>query len=526
MNNPDMQSSMPAADQPNHARGDEANWGPASEPGQGGAAPGGVEQAEAQRGAAAIPLYVDLDGTLITTDILWESLISLVRHQPWQLWRVPLWGLKGRAYLKQRLAEHAVLDPASLPYRAAVLELIEQARADGRPVHLATATHEHVAERVAEHLGVFDDVLATRPGHNLKGRAKLEAIQGRQPGVAFDYVGDSHADLSVWAGAQQSYVAAPSKRIMRAAQRQAIDLHPVGQPRGAALRQLPRTLRVHQWVKNVLVFVPLAVSHSIVQLDKLWLAIAAFFAFSFTASGVYIINDLLDAPDDRHHARKRHRPFAAGTLSVPTGLALGAGVFAIAGALSALALPAEFGLILLGYLVLTTLYSTVLKRKVLVDVLCLAGLYTVRIIAGGVAVDVPPSTWLLAFSMFLFLNLAFVKRYCELLQLREDGAEQTLGRGYLTADLSVVRTLGISSGFLSVLVLSMYMNSDAVQQLYSTPALLWLTAPVLLYWIARMWLLAERRQLDEDPVLFAIRDRLSLAAAATVAGVALAAWFV
>lgn len=453
-----------------------------------------------------VPLCVDLDGTLIATDLLWESLIGMIRKRPMDAARLPFWLLEGRATLKRRIAERVALDVQTLPYRAEVIDFLKDEKTLGRRLVLATAADRRLAERVAAHLGLFDEVIATDDGRNLKGREKLAALQERFGASGFDYLGDSPADLPIWEGAREALLV----RTSRDMERRAAAVRPPSRVfeggRGGP-KALFKALRPHQWAKNVLVFVALIAGHQIFQLDLLLRSGLAFLAFCFAASAVYILNDLLDLEADRRHPRKRKRPFASGAASIPAGIAM---VVALLGATTALAalLPLQFVGLLVLYLLLTTAYSTYLKRKVMIDVICLAGLYTLRILAGGAATSIVISPWLAAFSMFLFLSLAFAKRYTEL-SASAGPLDMIPGRGYLTSDIELIRSLGPTSGYLCVLVLCLYLNSPDVRVHYQRPEILWLACPLLLYWISRVWVLANRRLLDDDPVVFALRDRVS-----------------
>jgi 4-hydroxybenzoate polyprenyltransferase/phosphoserine phosphatase len=470
--------------------------------------------------AAATPVYVDLDGTLIASDLLWESLFELLRRDPLVAARLPAWLARGKANLKQQIADRVDLDVATLPYREEVLAYLRRCRDEGRPIVLATASDARLARAIAAHLGLFDHVIATEGGVNRKGAAKLEAIRAHRGPGAFDYIGDSTADLPLWAAARRAVVARPSRRLVDAVRRSGKEAEIVAGP-SRGLKPWLKAMRPHQWAKNVLIFVPLLMAHVATQPAYLAPALAAFGAFCLAASAVYVLNDLLDLRSDRRHPHKRARPFASGQLGIPQGLALMVTLLAGAVALGLL-LPWKFGALLLAYMVLTTAYSVVLKRKLMVDVLCLAGLYTLRILAGGAATAIPISPWLMAFSMFFFLSLAFAKRYTEL-DATELAEGRISGRGYLAADIELVRSVGPTSGYLAALVLCLYINSPDVRGLYQRPWMLWLVAPLLLYWITRLWFLAQRQELPHDPVLFAIRDRHSYVVGLLVALILLAA---
>lgn len=455
------------------------------------------------------PLFVDLDGSLIHSDSMWESLVLLAKHHPIDLLRLPLWLGRGLAQAKQRIAQRNIPDAAMLPYRADVLEFLKEQKQAGRKVYLATASDQRMARAVADHLGIFDGIVASEGTENLKGERKLAAIRriAEDAGEGgFDYIGDSPADLPLWRAARNAYVAGQSPRLLARAGSVCTPKQVFGTTDGIR-RPLVRALRPEHWVKNVLLFIPVLLAHQFHR-QGLTLAALAFVAFSLCASAIYILNDLSDIESDRHHPRKRSRPFAAGALSIPFGLLTTAALLATAFGLSGALLPGKFTLMLLGYLLLTSGYSLWLKNIMLVDVMLLAILYTYRILAGGVAVDVPISIWLLAFSMFLFLSLAFVKRYTELLMVEQAAGHRAVGRNYHIGDLRIIESVGPSCGYMAVLVFALYLN-EAVTHLYQRPKFLWLICPILLYWITRIWFVARRRVLTDDPLVFALRDRVS-----------------
>ena len=468
------------------------------------------------------PLYVDLDGTVLATDLLYESFVSAFKASPWVALQSVGWLAQGRAHLKEQLAARASIDVATLPYREDVIAFLRDERARGRRIVLTTASWITLAQAVARHLGLFDEVLATSQAGNLKGEAKALRIAQLSPAGCFDYLGDSAADLHVWRHCRHAYVVDTTYRISRRIP-QGIDVKRVFRPEGTASggRAAIRALRPHQWAKNLLLFVPLVTAHRLVEAPALISAAWAFAAFCLVASGAYILNDLLDLPADRAHPSKRLRPFASGELGIPEGLVMLAGCLLAAAGVATM-LPPLFRAALATYLALTVAYSLVLKRMSIVDVLSLAGLYTLRIVAGTFAIAAALSFWLLAFAMFIFFSLALVKRYAELAAL-EDAATHAPGRGYAGRDLEVVLAIGTASAMVSALVLALYINGETAKELYKRPEVLWLLCPTLLYWISRIWLLAARGQMHEDPVLFAVHDRASWIAAGVALAVMMAA---
>lgn len=457
---------------------------------------------------ADIPLVVDLDGTLVLTDTLHESALLLLRGGPHRALSLPLWLSAGKARLKREIANRVDLDVACMPYHDELVAWIGAERERGRRVVLATAADEKVARAISAHLGLFDEVIASDGAVNRSAHQKAALLVEKFGERGFDYAGNSADDLPVWERARRAIlVSAPSAVRRAAAELSEIEREFAG-PSGG-LREWIKALRLHQWMKNLLLFLPLLGAHQIFDPELLIKAIVALFAFGFCASSVYVVNDLIDLESDRHHPRKRKRPFAAGLLSPLTGVAVAAALLAMAFAVAAwvgTAFIAWLGV----YFALTVTYTFWLKRKEIVDALSLAALYTLRIIAGGAAVGLAASFWLLAFSMFLFLSLAFVKRYSELQVMLERGRVEAKGRGYRIEDLPLIQTLGVVAGFAAVLVLALYINGDSVLRLYSRPEVMWLTVPILLYWITRVWIKTHRGLMHDDPVLFALKDRISV----------------
>ena len=469
--------------------------------------------------AASRPLCVDLDGTLIKTDTLLESLLRLVKLRPLQALRAPLWLLRGRAHLKREVGARVELDVTALPYHAELLEYLRSERATGRRLLLVSAADEAIVRRVADHVGIFDDVVASDGAVNLKGIHKRARLTEMFPVEGYDYAGNDTSDLAVWEGACGAIVVNASPRLTR---RSPVPVMRVFAPERVGLRVMAKAMRLQHWVKNLLVFVPVVMAHQLQNPAIMLDALLAFLSFGLCASGIYVINDLLDLEADRRHSSKRRRPFASGALSLQAGMALAPLLLLGSIAIGMTLRPAFFATLLL-YVVLTVSYSVRIKDIAILDVVVLAGLYTIRVIAGSGATGVPPSPWLLAFSLFFFFSLALVKRYSELDALRQSPDGPKTARGYRAGDREQVASLGSASGYIAVLVLALYINSDAVVGLYRQPILLWMICPLLLYWISRVWLLAHRGEMHEDPVVFAIRDRVSYAVGACVALVLFAA---
>jgi 4-hydroxybenzoate polyprenyltransferase/phosphoserine phosphatase len=471
---------------------------------------------------ANAPLIVDLDGTLTPTDTLVESLVKVVKQSPLNLLRLPLWLMKGRASFKEEIANHAGIAAERLPYREPLLDYLREEKQKGRQIVLATAAHQSIADGVAKHLGLFDQILATEAGRNLKGKVKLQAIQ-EKVGNIFVYAGDSHADLPIWKAAQAAVLVDVSASTADTVRRNVV-IEREFQVDRAGLSVWLRALRVHQWLKNLLLFVPLLTAFSFFDIAKLTAMVVAFLAFSFAASATYMVNDLWDLENDRAHPRKRLRPFASGRLPILNGLVVAASALLLGFAL-AFTVSKGFVLMLLLYLALTSAYSWVLKEYVLIDVLMLSLLYTLRILAGSAAIGVATSTWLLAFSVFIFLSLALVKRCAELVSLAQNGAAATRGRDYRVTDLAVLWPLGVGAALSAVVVFGLFISAPETQGRYRTPYLLWLVAIGLIYWLARLWVKTSRGVMYDDPLVYAIKDRGSRMTVFAMIAVMLAAHF-
>jgi len=453
------------------------------------------------------PLVVDLDGTLIKTDLLVESVCSLLRQEPLTLFGLPIWLLKGRAHLKREIARRVQLDPALLPYRTELLGYLRAEHNKGRSIILATASDERLARQVADHLKLFDMVLASDGITNFAAERKRERLVAQFGEKSFDYVGNESRDLAVWSFARKAIVVNPDPRLKRAVAKFAL-FESLFQERGPTVREYLSALRPQQWLKNVLIFIPLFAAHLFTDPLLVVRTVVAFMAFCCCASSGYLINDLCDLSADRHHPSKRLRPFASGRLPLVYGLAIAPALLVVGCLLSWLLSWWSVGFLLL-YFTLTIAYSLRLKKVVLLDVFLLATFYTLRIIAGGLAAAVPLSVWLLAFSMFLFLSLAFVKRYAELVIMRSVDGDRAKARSYELSDAELLAFKGTASGYAAVLVLSLYIASGQIKLLYATHQVLWLVCPLLLYWIGYVWFVAHRGLMHHDPLVFAVRDRTS-----------------
>jgi 4-hydroxybenzoate polyprenyltransferase len=451
-------------------------------------------------------IVVDLDGTLVLTDTFAATLLEALRKYPLRFVNVIAALRKGRAACKSAAASLGPLDITSLPYNEPLLEYLRQQKAGGRRIILATGADTSIAHGVACHLGIFDEVIASERGRNVTGDEKVRAIRERIGNTPFTYAGNSRSDLRVWRQSQSAILVGAPASYARDLRRAGIDVqHEIGN-RHIDWKASLQCLRLHQWAKNMLVFMPIILGHHIWSLKLEWQAIIAFLAMSFSASALYVVNDLLDLQADRVHPSKRQRPLASGALSVEAGLVIAAVMVIVALLLGAF-LPTQARLLLAAYAGASLSYSLKLKRMLFVDVVSLALLYAVRVLYGGAATGISISVWTLAFSLFLFTSLAVVKRLTELRKLTVGAAGMQEYRGYKDVDANQLSSLAAAAGYVAVLVLALYINSPEVTVLYSRPQGLWVLCPVLIYWISRVTLIANRGHLNDDPVAFALKDR-------------------
>jgi 4-hydroxybenzoate polyprenyltransferase len=451
------------------------------------------------------PLCVDLDGTLIQTDSLYEMALLYLKKYPWGFFSLLVWLVKGRSYLKERLAFKAPLCVDVLPYNRKLLDWLRAEYAKGRQIYLVTAAHQQVAEAIAKHLNIFSGVFGSRAGVNLKASKKRAFLEKQFGFRKFDYAGNSAADLNVWPAARKAILVNCSQAVSRQC-KTPVD-RVFGGPKNA-LKTFLKAIRVHQYSKNFLIFLPALLGHKFLDFSLIPSLLWAFLAFCFLASSVYLWNDLLDLDADRRHAKKSKRPLAAGMLSIPFAVILAAGFFLVAVIIST-KLPWSFRMIMGFYYGMTVLYSFWLKRLSLVDIFVLSCLYSLRVFAGMALIPGPYSPWLLLFAFFFFTSLAFVKRYAELHTQAGQEGQKIPGRSYKAEQRPMMAIFGVSSGYLSVFILALYLNSPQAVSLYQTPDLLYLICVFLLYWISRVWLKAALGEMDEDPVLFALKDKSS-----------------
>jgi len=451
-----------------------------------------------------IPLCVDLDGTLARTDFLFESFFILLRIDPWVLLRLPIWLLKGKAYLKAKIASRVDMVGTHYPINETVADYIREQRPRRQTV-LVTGSHQSIAEAVAEKTGLFDVVQGSDEQRNLTSTRKRAWLEERYGKDGFDYIGNDNDDLNVWPAARNALVVSRPNGI---AQRAGIEFSKVFELPAIHWRDIASLLRVHQWSKNALIMVPFFLDHRFGDMAALMSILLAFLAMSLLASMTYIFNDLLDLQADRLNRTKAKRSLPSGRIPIAWGLAAMV-ILASLVMVVMIFLPMGFNLALLAYLVLTVTYSMVLKQRAIIDVGMIAALHTLRVIAGTLAIQAEWSFWLLAFSMFIFFSLAMAKRVAELLNLEASGRKSTVGRAYQVSDLPVLMASGVSTGYLSVLIVALYINSDKVLTNYAVPEILWFVCPVLMYWVGRLWMITARGLMHEDPIVFALRDRVS-----------------
>ena len=471
---------------------------------------------------AVLPLAVDLDGTLVRADTLHEGLIARVRQGPREAWQALAALAGGKAAFKRHVAERAPMDPALLPYDAGLLEYLRRQHAGGRRLGLFTAADQSIADGVASHLGLFEVVRGSDGRRNLAGPAKAAAIEAAF-GPAYAYAGDSAADVPVFQGARQVVLAGAMAKV-GAVLPEGITVEARFVHEHAGPGVWARAMRVPHWAKNALVFVsPLLGAHWAQSLGP---AMLLFVLMGALASATYLLNDALDLSADRQHPTKRHRPMAAGVIPVRDGLLVAGVLMVVALGLGALLLPRAASLCLGAYLVVTVLYSTAFKRMPMLDITVLAGLFTLRILAGNGIMAQPVSPWLLTFSMLFFLGLAATKRFAELDRVMRmgDRTGPATVRGYGAPDLPVLLATGVASGIAAIAVFMVYLVSDQYpRDVYADPGMLWGIMPVLLIWTLRMWHLCVHGRLREDPVVFATTDRVSWMLGAAALGVLLLA---
>lgn len=464
-----------------------------------------------------LPLVVDLDGTLTQADTLHETLLDLIKRSPGCLVLIPYWLCRGKAYFKEQIAIRAQLNVDLLPFNKEFVQWLQEEKTKGRYLILCTAANKKIAEIVSKKINLFDEIISSDDKTNIAGDAKAALLNQRFGSKRYDYAGNSKVDLRVWKHANTGVVVTNSQILINKA-KVLTQISKVFQVKKNSLLDYAKFIRLHQWLKNLLLFVPIIAAHELSNTHKWTLLIAAFFSFSLCASFVYILNDLFDVENDRNHPKKCERLLANGQISIPRATLIAICLLLLS-IIIAMYLAPEFQLCLLVYFSVTCLYTIVVKRVAIFDCLVLAFLYTLRIISGVVLVGDPLSFWLLAFSLFLFLSLAFVKRYAELALGIHRADRNISGRGYITSDAPLIQIMGVVAGYISVLILALYLNSEAVLKLYRSPQTIWFGVCILLFWISWVWMQAQRGKMNDDPLIFAIKDRASVMSGVLFMGV-------
>jgi len=460
------------------------------------------------------PLIVDLDGTILKTDTLFEGLAKLIKQNFLFVFLLPFWLCQGKLKFKNKISKYALPNFQLLPLNSEFVSFVRDEKAKNRTVILATASTERYAKAFAEELGIFDDVLSSSETVNLKSKAKLSAILSKYE--EFDYAGDSSADEPLFKLARRSHLVNATPRLINKYGAQ--ESITVWGERKETLKDWVSQLRIYQWVKNFLLFVPVFVSHQYIDASSIVTTFLGFISIGLLASSTYVLNDILDLDSDRLHARKKSRPFASGKISIKNGVVCG-GILFVASLILAASISTNYLLILLCYLVTTLAYSLYLKSYALIDTIILAGLYTIRIVAGTILIEVDLSFWLLAFSMFTFYSLALVKRCSEISSLRDEGKLSASGRDYHIGDYNLLQSFGVGSALLALLTLMFYIENSFQADFYNEPQLLWFILPAFAYFFMRIWLKTSRSEMHDDPIVFALKDKGSLITVAFIVSV-------
>ena len=455
------------------------------------------------------PIVVDLDDTLVLTDTLHENLITLIKNNPVEIFKLPTKLTNGKAAFKNYVYQNSQLEVDSLPYRKELIEYLTVKKQEGHKIILATAANEEIANTVAAYLGIFDQVLGSSSSHNLRGENKLQAIQ-QYVGKEFIYAGDHSVDLPIWKVSKGAIIAGnKTSELSKELAKHNIPVIKLFENPKVTLKTWVKAIRVHQWLKNGLLFVPLLVSFNFLEISKLLEVFLAFIAFSLGASATYILNDLWDLSNDRKHKRKCKRPFASGVISIPKAVKASIILLTTSFILSYWVSPAFF-LIFILYLIITTLYSLKFKKEVLVDITILSILYTMRILAGGVVSNIGLSYWLISFSIFIFLSLATMKRCGELVSMADSPKNSIVGRGYSKSDLNILWPLGISSYIGAIILFGLYINDPITISNFNLSEGLWGVQLVLFYLVGNLWIKTKHGFMHDDPIVYLIKDKKSL----------------
>ncbi len=454
-----------------------------------------------------LPLVIDLDGTLISTDILMELMFVLLKRNPLYIFLIILWLTRGYAYLKQKVFERTEIDVSTLAYNQDVIDFVLEEKSKGREIVLATASLKSIADKVADYLGFFDQVIATTPELNLRGNNKRRILVEKFGEKGFDYIGDSYVDIYIWQSARYAYLVKPPKLLQQRVEKVA-QIKRIFPAKRGKLEAFLSEIRYKQWLKNTLIFIPIILAHKFIFIEYIYLLIG-FFAFSLTSSSIYLLNDLIDIPSDRKHPIKRNRPLASGEMHITTGFYLSVIFFVVGFLISILFLHPGFAIVQAIYFILNWLYSRYLKKEVVVDIVILSILYCLRLIAGAVQAEVEISNWLLTFALFIFLSLATLKRYLELGMLQKSGSTRNIHRGYTFEDRQILQLSGVSLGLISSLIFALYTQSEKVAVLYSHPSYLIGIVLVIVLFILRIWILSSRQVANDDPFEIVMKDRVN-----------------
>jgi 4-hydroxybenzoate polyprenyltransferase len=463
-----------------------------------------------------VPICVDLDGTLVFTNMLAETALSAIRKNIFNLFLIPFWVLKGRAFAKKKLAESSLLDPSLLPYNKDLIVFLNKERENGRKLFLATASDKQVAISIADHLNIFDGIIASDGNNNLKGKVKSLELLKLFGEKAFIYAGNDISDLHVWENAQSAITVNTSQAVSKAVREFVPVIHEFSN-RKNILKELFRALRTYQWIKNILVFVPLIVTEKPINFEEFISTCLIFISFCLSASGLYLINDIMDLETDRRHPFKRRRPFASGLL--PLEYVIISPIMITAALYISRSVSIECLMMVSLYILVSVLYSVFFKTKPLIDLFCLAGLYTLRIIAGGFSSGAHVSIWLLNFSGFFFLALALLKRYTEYFNKSDNTDEKHSRRAYNNSDREMLQMMGIGSSLIAAVVLGLYISSSQATSTYKHPEYLWGIIPVIVFWHFRLWFAAGRNYMHHDPIIYSLKDWVSYICFALIAGI-------
>lgn len=456
-----------------------------------------------------MPLVVDMDGTVLRTDTLFESIADLLRLYPlWTLFQMLCLPF-AIAKVKARIQSRADIDIPTLPINTDVLDYCEAERAKGREVWLVSAADQAMVEEVARHLGVFDKAIGSDGKRNNKGGAKARLLEETFPD-GFEYIGDSPADMPIWRRAKRASVVGGGKSRTDAIRKSGVEIGKVFERPKRRLRAWRKAMRIHQWAKNALIFVAPLLAMDFADPTPLIACAIAFPLIGLLASGTYIFNDLLDLKADRAHHSKCKRPFADGQIKLWQGF-VAAPLLIFTGLLGGVLLSVPFAITLVIYLVVTLAYSFYIKRFPLLDAATLGLLFTIRLIMGGALAGIALTQWLIVFSMFLFVSLSLAKRHVEIYRKAAAGHATVKSRGYRAEDQTITLGFGLATATATPIILVLYILESAWPSgAYSAPGALWAAPVILSLWLMRVWLLANRGELDDDPVVFAIKDPMSL----------------